>query len=45
MGDCCNKGPLGLGTWEWIVIGALVIIIFCPGIFTPKAGCNDKYCN
>lgn len=45
MGDCCDRGVLGIGGWEWIVIIIILIIIFCPGIFSPKAGFFDKCCD
>lgn len=44
MGDCYNKGILGFGGWEWIIIIVLFIIIFCPDIFSPKGRYIDNKC-
>lgn len=44
MGDCCDRGLFGLGGWEWIVIVVILIIIFCPGIFSPRHGFIDNKC-
>lgn len=43
MGDCYDRGLFG--GWEWIIIVIVLIIIFCPGIFSPKGGYIDKCCN
>jgi len=40
MGDYCDKGFFG--GWEWIIIIVLLIIIFCPDIFSPKGRYFDK---
>lgn len=41
MGDCYyDKGFFG--GWEWIIIIILLIIIFCPDIFSPKGRYIDK---
>lgn len=45
MGDCYgDRGLLGLGGWEWIIIIALIVIIFFPDIFSPKGKYIDKCC-
>jgi Sec-independent protein translocase protein TatA len=45
MGDNYDKGFLGLGGWEWIIIIALLILIFFPDILSPKGKYIDNKCD
>jgi len=43
MSGCDNRGLFGFGGWEWIIIIVLLVILFCPDIFSPN--CKfDKCC-
>jgi hypothetical protein len=43
MGDYYDRGLFG--GWEWIIIVIILLIIFCPGIFSPKTRFIDKCCD